>query len=247
MATINAIGSGKPIEVAFGFTADASVTAYAPLCGGVTSTSSLQSASTGQSTSGFVLTSNGSSALPSFQAAASAGTSLSLIQTQDVSAATTLVFTTGINNTTYTNYLITVCNLVIGTASDLLMEVSDDGGGTWKSTDYLSGATKMYWNDATTPSNSNSTAAFMLINGVGASTVPSSSATFWFTNIPTGTGRSLVAGESTIGKSTGTAGRQESLLAGWGPSTTVITGLRFKLTSGGTMTSGKFSVYGLKQ
>lgn len=48
-------------------------TAYAPVCAGTTATGNLQVASTGLSTSGYVLTSNGSSALPSFQAAAASG------------------------------------------------------------------------------------------------------------------------------------------------------------------------------
>lgn len=51
-----------------------SVTAYAPIVGGTTSTGAFQSASTGISTSGFVLTSNGSSALPSWQASGSSVT-----------------------------------------------------------------------------------------------------------------------------------------------------------------------------
>jgi hypothetical protein len=42
-------------------------TAYAPVCAGTTATGNLQVASTGLSTSGYVLTSNGASALPSFQ------------------------------------------------------------------------------------------------------------------------------------------------------------------------------------
>lgn len=45
-------------------------TAYAPVCAGTTATGALQVASTGLSTSGYVLTSNGASALPSFQAVA---------------------------------------------------------------------------------------------------------------------------------------------------------------------------------
>lgn len=45
-------------------------TAYAPVCAGTTATGALQVASTGLATSGFVLTSNGSAALPSFKAAA---------------------------------------------------------------------------------------------------------------------------------------------------------------------------------
>jgi hypothetical protein len=47
-------------------------TAYAPVCAGTTATGALQVASTGLSTSGYILTSNGSSALPSFQAPAAA-------------------------------------------------------------------------------------------------------------------------------------------------------------------------------
>lgn len=48
-------------------------TAYAPVCAGTTATGALQVASTGLSTSGYVLTSNGASALPSFQASGLSG------------------------------------------------------------------------------------------------------------------------------------------------------------------------------
>lgn len=59
------------ISVAEGGTGVATMTtAYSPVCAGTTATGSLQVASTGLGTSGFVLTSNGSSALPSFQATA---------------------------------------------------------------------------------------------------------------------------------------------------------------------------------
>ena len=44
-------------------------TAYAPVCAGTTATGNLQVASTGLSTSGFVLTSTGASSLPTWQAA----------------------------------------------------------------------------------------------------------------------------------------------------------------------------------
>ena len=47
------------LVVANGGTGDASFTTYAPVCGGTTATGALQSASTGISTSGFVLTSTG--------------------------------------------------------------------------------------------------------------------------------------------------------------------------------------------
>ena len=57
----------SPTPIAEGGTAVSTMTtAYAPVCAGTTATGALQVASTGLSTSGFVLTSNGSSALPSF-------------------------------------------------------------------------------------------------------------------------------------------------------------------------------------
>jgi len=66
MATQNATDTQNPIQVARGGSGVASVTAYAVLCGGTTSTGALQSiASVG--TTGQVLTSNGAAALPTFQ------------------------------------------------------------------------------------------------------------------------------------------------------------------------------------
>jgi hypothetical protein len=64
-----------PLPVAYGGTGDTSLTAYAPLAGGTTSTGAVQSASTGMSTSGNVLTSTGSSSLPTFQSLPTASTS----------------------------------------------------------------------------------------------------------------------------------------------------------------------------
>jgi hypothetical protein len=67
------------LVVANGGTGNTTFTAYAPIIAGTTATGAFQSASTGLSTSGFVLTSNGASAVPSFQAASSGGTSWSVI------------------------------------------------------------------------------------------------------------------------------------------------------------------------
>ena len=58
------------LGVAGGGTGATSLTAYAPVCGGTTSAGAVQSCGTGQSNSGYVWTSNGASALPSWQAAA---------------------------------------------------------------------------------------------------------------------------------------------------------------------------------
>ena len=63
----------KPLGVAQGGTGLASLTAYAPLTGGTTSTGALQQATTGMSTSGHVLTSTGASSLPTWQAPSGGG------------------------------------------------------------------------------------------------------------------------------------------------------------------------------
>jgi hypothetical protein len=68
------VWNGTVVDVTHGGTGVATMTtAYAPVCAGTTATGSLQVASTGLSTSGFVLTSNGSSSIPSFQASPTGG------------------------------------------------------------------------------------------------------------------------------------------------------------------------------
>lgn len=70
---LTTLGSGSTVSlagtlnVAYGGTGDTTFTTYAPVCGGTTTTGALQSAATGIATAGFVLTSNGSSVLPSWQ------------------------------------------------------------------------------------------------------------------------------------------------------------------------------------
>lgn len=51
-----------------GGTGIATTTAYAPICGGTTATGAFQAATTGFASAGYVLTSNGNAALPSWQA-----------------------------------------------------------------------------------------------------------------------------------------------------------------------------------
>jgi hypothetical protein len=64
------VGLTIPVVVTSGGTGlTTATTAYAPICAGTTATGAFQVASTGLATAGFVLTSNGNAALPSFQAA----------------------------------------------------------------------------------------------------------------------------------------------------------------------------------
>jgi hypothetical protein len=79
-ATTHSYALSTPVSVANGGTGESSLTAYAVLCGGTTSTGAVQSiASVG--TSGQVLTSNGAGALPTFQAA-SGGSAFTTVNVQ---------------------------------------------------------------------------------------------------------------------------------------------------------------------
>lgn len=64
---------GIPLTVPNGGTGLASATAYAPIVGGTTTTGAFQVANSGMSNSGYVLTSTGSSSLPTWQAAGGGG------------------------------------------------------------------------------------------------------------------------------------------------------------------------------
>ncbi len=83
------VWNGTAIDVAHGGTGDTSLTAYAILAGGTTSTGAVQSIS-GVGTSGQLLVSNGASALPTWQSV-SATTALNLFNT----VAVTVTDTTG--------------------------------------------------------------------------------------------------------------------------------------------------------
>jgi len=138
MATNNAWNSQFPAQVAAGGTGDASFTAYAPVCGGTTSTGALQQATTGISTSGFVLTSTGSGSLPTFQSTAGITGALVKIQSQTASAQASLSFTTGIT-AAYNNFIIeyTSCTNPSGGAGVfLLMQLSTNGGSSYIITNY---------------------------------------------------------------------------------------------------------------
>lgn len=66
------------LTVPGGGTGIGTATAYAPICGGTTGTGAFQSAATNIANTGYVLTSNGNAALPSFQALSGLGAILTI-------------------------------------------------------------------------------------------------------------------------------------------------------------------------
>ena len=79
MPTNNSWNSQNPAQVAMGGTGLATTTAYGLITGGTTATGPFQAASTGLASTGFILTSNGSSAVPSFQAPSFTGLTYTVI------------------------------------------------------------------------------------------------------------------------------------------------------------------------
>jgi hypothetical protein len=128
------VSGGTDVPVADGGTGVSSLTAYAVMCGGTTSTSPVQSvASLG--TSGWVLTSNGAGALPTFQAASGSGQSAIQFQDEGVnigsSGAITTVNFTGAG-VTASNATTTITVNVPGTATfDYGMSYAYASGNFW--------------------------------------------------------------------------------------------------------------------
>ena len=159
------VWTGTDVAVADGGTGVSTMTtAYAPVCAGTTATGALQVASTGLATSGFVLTSNGASALPSFQAAAGSG-AMTLVTTLSANNSTSLSYTL-FDDAVYQYYVIVLDSILPVTDSvNLLITVAADAGVT-----YQAGTTYRYGNvrgsDAATSNFTGSTgAASMVVNG----------------------------------------------------------------------------------
>jgi hypothetical protein len=116
--------AGTPIIVAEGGTGvNTMTTAYAPICAGTTATGTVQVASTGLSTSGFVLTSNGASSVPSFQAVSGALTTtsvaLTVAQIQGAHASPVTLIAAQGANTVIAIASLTFVMVVAGTAYSL--------------------------------------------------------------------------------------------------------------------------------
>lgn len=126
---------GAPINVPNGGTGDGSFTPYTVICGGTTATGNLQNvASVG--TAGYVLTSNGAGALPSFQAAAGGGGGLTWIASVTAANSATVNFSNNLSGT-YDNYLIVFEDVLpVNNAVNFGSKVGTGGGPTYKTGNY---------------------------------------------------------------------------------------------------------------
>jgi hypothetical protein len=234
MATNNAINTGTVLTVSQGGTGDSSVTAYAVLCGGTTSTGAVQSVS-GVGSSGQVLTSNGAAALPTWQAASSSG-SWNLLLTQTASSSASLSFSSTYV-TGYTQYALVLVNINNATGTTTLnMDWSTNNGSTYIGSGYQSGILSNNYN-STTLANTSSTTTCPLtpsitntnvkINGIIYVFFPASAVTAYNGQLMTNDTTSVAI--NCYGINSGT---------------TTINNIKFSYSSG-NIASGTISLYGL--
>ena len=139
--------------VAGGGTGVSSTTAYGVICGGTTTTAAFQNAGAGSS--GQLLVSNGTSALPSWGTGSTSGASLQLVQSQTASNSANISFTNLTGGATYL-LIMTGIQPVTNTAS-LRLTVSQNNGVSYLATGYTCGINYYAYN-STTLTNSNNTA-----------------------------------------------------------------------------------------
>lgn len=167
----------SPVAVSFGGTSRTTITAYATLCSGSTATGALQV--TGPGSSSNYLTSNGSAAVPTYQALTTGSVSFILVESQTASTSSELIFSTILDMpTTNCLYLFIFKSLVPSTAAVLNMDFSIDGGATYVSTGYESGYLTHAYNSVTLtnatststcpigPSNSNGFSGYIILQAV---------------------------------------------------------------------------------
>jgi hypothetical protein len=236
MATNNADNFSNPIGIANGGTGVARLTAYAPLIGGTTSTGSLQQATTGLSSTGYALTSNGTTAewqpLPTFI----------LLHTLMASSSASLTFTSTYLTSAYTSYFIKFCNIVnsTGTGSPIfVMNFSTNNGSSYLTTNYASGYVANGYNSVPSVASGITTQCPLTI-AITSSPVGYNGEIY--INLPQSDMASYV-GRGFINTPT----PPEFLtLYGVNTGTTFINNIQFEYTAG-LITTGTISLYGISQ
>ncbi|CAB4139845.1 hypothetical protein UFOVP353_55 [uncultured Caudovirales phage] len=235
------------IGAQYGGTGRASHTAYAVVCGGTTSTSAQQSvASVG--TSGHVLTSNGAGALPSFQALPTASGGWVPIKTVTASASATVDFVNGsagvVLDSTYKAYAVVISVLRPATdGSDLYIRTSSNGGVSFDTggSDYNYAATGLNSNGTNINGQGNNTYAFVC-GFLGNDTGESTSAVIYFFS-PSSTLKFQFSGQTAFTNALGYTSTNS--FVGSRLAIADVDAIRF-LMSSGNITSGTFTLYGLK-
>jgi hypothetical protein len=237
MATINATDTSNPITVGQGGTGDSTLTAYAVICGGTTSTAALQNVS-GVGTSGQVLVSQGASALPQWTTASTGG-NLVLIQSIAASSSATISFTTGIT-TTYNSYTFILSGVLPATSTaQLLLQLSSNGGSSYISSGYNSGHFYSAYN-STTNNNVQATTSFFISPALattggysGIINCYNVTSSLYPTQCSTATINSTALSTTAFGVG-----------GGYYPTLVTVNAMQFSMSSG-NIASGTFTLFGI--
>lgn len=240
---------GTDVPVADGGTGASSLTAYAVLCGGTTSTGAVQPiASVG--TAGQILTSNGAGALPTFQTAAGGGGAYEFVSSATASSSTTIDFTGFVSGY---DYIIVFDNLRWSlSGATFVGRVGTGAGPTWETTaaEYYYHRLEFYTSTIQTLTRTGNADRLYLWSGQTSSSGASTS-----TTIPAGGGRIelINPGDTTgvgilaqISLPTSDTNFETSLFGGGWDGSKAVTGFRV-YPSGGNWSEGNFKLYRRKR
>ena len=233
MATNNANNFSNPVAVSSGGSGLASLTTYAPLCGGTTSTSALQQATAGFSTSGSVLLSQGAGAIPQWGTNAA----FNKIATLTASSSAFLTFDSTQITSTYAAYFIEFSQVLGSTSgASLQMQISVNGGSSYLGSGAQAGLLSNNYN-STTQTATSSTSLMILAASAGSGKTSG----YMFINMPQS------AMFSYVGRMFTQLGTSSTIVNyGRHSNTSTITNLRFVMSTG-TIFSGEITLYGIKQ
>ena len=189
-------------------------------------------------TSGYVLTSNGTSANPSFQVPASASGALIELAKRTASNSAAISFTS-IVSSSYSTYFLNYSNVVPATADTTLnLQISTNNGSSWIASSYEGGCLVLNWSTGG-QFYSSSTSSAVLTNIIGNSQNGLAGNT-WLYNLQNSQGF-LCRGTAVYVASTPQATMDDHF--GWNTNTSV-NAIRLVMNAG-NITSGTFTLYGL--
>lgn len=217
-----------PLIVKSGGTGVSSTTAYAPILGGTTSTGNMQSIAMG--TSGKVLMSNGSSALPSWNSV----NSWVLLNTQNSTSSTQILFESLISST-YKTYALTYSNVQPNSGTPLLaLRVSATNGAPYQSTGYQSGSVRVIYTGTSYAGPTTDTTLIYLSNPLSTSFFAQGQV--FLHNVGNG-GMFMVSGNVSNGNF-------NQNVMGYSTETAVNA---IRINMGGATITGNFSLYGIRE
>lgn len=165
-----------------------------------------------------------------------------LIQTQTASNSASLAFTTGIT-TTYNTYVLVVDNYVPATnTTNLLLQISTNGGSSYINSGYQTGVTYFQYN-STTVNNANSTTSFLLNSSI-PSTTDGCSGVYFLYGFTANTANVRPSYGASLGGRTGGAVGMALAGGNYAAASTLVNAFQI-ISSSGNLSTGTFTLYGI--